>query len=218
MGALVVVVLLLTLGGHFLVGSWLGLGTQPLRADAQTLYLADWSQDLDGWSGGAQWHWQERGVISSEDDRAAPFNAPSNLFVPHLLAPYRPSEANIQVDAQIKVLGYGFRDETIFGILVGSDGQGIGYGCGLNWGRAIQLWPQDSANGLTGYRTGNAGADFSDYVTLTVTIRNRVMTLFIGGQMAAQATAPGYQAGGFVGVYATNGAVEVRSFRVDKLV
>jgi hypothetical protein len=55
-------------------------------------------------------------------------------------------------------------------------------------------------------------------VTLTVTIRNTAMTLFIAGQMAAQATAPGYQAGGFVGLYASNGAVEVRSFRVDKLV
>ncbi len=191
-----------------------GLGNQPLRADAQTLYMADLSKDLDGWSGGAQWHGQERGVISSEDNPAAP----SNPFVPHLLAPYRPSEANIQVDAQIKVVGYGFRDETIFGILVGSDRQGMGYGCGLNWGREIQLWPEDSAKGLTGFTTGNAGADFSDYVTLTVTIRNKVMTLFIAGQMAAQATAPGYQAGGFVGLYAANGAVEVRSFRVEKLV
>jgi hypothetical protein len=165
MVALVVIVLLwptLTLGEHFF-GRYLP-GNRPLRVDSQTLYLADWSNDLDGWSGGAQWHWQERGAISSDEGNAS---APSNpfaphVFVPHLLAPYRPSEANIRVDAQIKVLGYAFRDETIFGILVASDRQGMGYGCGLNWGRNIQLWPEDSAKRVTGYTTGDGSADFSD--------------------------------------------------------
>jgi hypothetical protein len=67
MVALVAIVLMLTLGGYFFVNYLPGLDNQPLRADAQTLYMADWSKDLDSWSGGAQWHWQEHGVISSDN-------------------------------------------------------------------------------------------------------------------------------------------------------
>jgi|ERR1051326_2460530 hypothetical protein len=188
---------------------------QPLGADANTLYMADWSKGLGDWSGGSQWHWVELGVLSSEDESSPPVSSAD--FNPLLLAPYRPSVANIQVDAQIKVLGYGFRDETIFGIAVGFDNGGNGYACGLNWGRGIQGRPEDSAERVTQYVQGNAGADFSDYVTLTVKIRDDRMTVLINGGEFAEATVPSYQAGGFVGLYASNGAVEVRGFRVDKL-
>jgi hypothetical protein len=194
-----------------IVSIWIGfLNTrcQPLRADANTLYLANWSKNLDHWSGGSQWHWQQPGVISSE----------GALGTPLLLAPYHPSNADLEVDAQIKVLGYSFRDETIFGIVIGVDRQGNSYRCGLNWGRAIERLQGDPSEGIAGFTEDDSvGRDFSTYVTLRVTVEKNVMTLFFDEQQFAQATVTAFHADGSLGVFATNGAVEVQGFRVEKL-
>jgi hypothetical protein len=191
----------------------------PLSADANTLYLADWSKDMDGWTGGDQWHWKQPGVISSQVLDPSTYTTPSQeslLF----LAPYHPTDADIQIDAQIKSLDWGntfVGDGPDFGILVGIDGQYMGYLCAAmpNYFSHVIDWSEE---GITGYSgIGEAPDDFRQYVNFTVKIQHQVATFYLNGQWIAQATLTNYQPGGAVGLLSLYGAIEVQGFRIDKL-
>jgi hypothetical protein len=76
----------------------------------------------------------------------------------------------------------------------------------------------DPSEGIAGFTEGDSvGRDFSTYVTLRVTIKKNVMMLFFDDQQFAQATVTAFHADGSLGLFATNGAVEVQGFRVEKL-
>ncbi len=214
-------VLAITVATAVELGGWLWLATrysvQPLRADANTLYLADWSKDINGWTGGDQWHWKAPGVISSVPDSIPLYSQPQDLF---FLAPYHPSADDIEIDAQIKSLDWGntfVGEGPIYGIVMGMDSQYMGYSCS-EVPRFLGHVDDWTDQGITGYAgIDDAHLNFADYVNFTLKIQHHVVTLYLNGQQTAQATLPAYQTGGAVGVYSLYGTIEVEGFRVEKL-
>ena len=177
----------------------------PLRADANTLYTANSSEDLSLSSLKTQWHWQE-------------LNLPDGgTFV---VAPYHPKGEDIEVDAQIKYQDLAFQNDDTFGIIVGMNNQGNGYVCGGLW---IWLPPIASYPGWdTSTIKGETAreVDFSNYVTITVKIQKSVITLLYDGKFVARATASAYPVEGMVGLFvdvASGAQFGVQSFRVEKL-
>lgn len=191
---------------------------QPLRMDAHTLYLADWSKDTGGWSGGAQWHWKQSGVISSRIQTPPSAMATDDLL---FLAPYQPSSADYEVDAQIRSLNWGATfvgEGPLFGVLIGVDSQRDGYLCGSIWGKYIEHIKDWSAAGISDYVTRPAlNIDFSKVVTFSVIMRNHLIRVLLNGQQVAQAALPPVQSGGSVGLLSAFGAIEVQGFRVEQL-
>ena len=206
-GAVVMVVL-----STFVLYVYDRFNPQPLRADTNTLYLADWSKGFDGWSGGKEWQWKQPGVIGTKD-------VPSDNDL--LLAPYHASNTNVQIDMQLKVIDPGWvNDDSEQGIAIGVGAQGQGYRCGYNLLAAIELLQENSSSaGVSDYRESNDTSDTwgNGFRTFTVTIRNNVITLFFDGQQVAQAIATAYDTAGSLGLYANGDMVEVQSFRIDKL-
>lgn len=197
--------LLLGIGLVVLLGIFGGLlrrGPPPLRSDPNTLYLVNSSQDLSFSSLPSQWHWQ----------------ALSNF----VLAPYQPTGDALEIDAQITDAGAGLHDDDFFGIAIGLDQQGAGYVCGITLDQPIlsspkwdQGWDQDTLQGET---TSGVSGDFSNYVTVTVTIQNNIITLFYDGKRVAQATATAYHANGLIGLFSSaSTSAKVRGFRIESL-
>ncbi len=216
MGIALLVITACPLGGWFLWQFVTGYTVHPLSADANTLYLADWSKDLDSWMGGAQWHWKEPGVISSVPATIPLYSQPPDLY---FLSPYHPDANDIEIDAQIKSLDWGTTfvgDGPVFGIALEMDSQYRGYVCS-----EVPLFLGHvglPAQGITRYSgIDEAHIDFSHYVDFKVTIQRQVAALFLDGQQIARATLSAYHAGGSVGVYSLYGTIEVEGFRVEKL-
>jgi hypothetical protein len=190
---------------------------QTLRADANTLYLANWSRDLDHWSKGSQesqWEWEKPGVI---DTHGTFSGSPSPL----LLAPYQPNSRDIEVDAVIQD-HVGFNEFENFGIVTGIDSQGNGYFSGEDFDREQFIERLSSGEDLHVMTQNTGGHSVEDtaekYYLFTVKIQGNVITLFIDGWQVSQATLSDYHPGGSIGLYASgDGEIAVVGFRVEKL-
>lgn len=174
--------------------------SQPLRVDPNTLYLATSSEDLSISSLSSQWHWQE-------------LNLPGAFFV---VAPYHPTDEALEVDAQIKDPDPGFQNDDAFGIVIGMDIQGAGYVCGVTLNQPIAGYPGWDDHTIKSETTSGVYGHFADYVTVTVTIRQNVITLLYDGKLVAQASVTDYHADGLIGLFSTSG-VKVQGFRIERL-
>jgi hypothetical protein len=173
----------------------------PLRSDPNTLYLVNSSQDLSFSSLPSQWHWQVLKALGA-------------LFV---VAPYHPTGEGLEIDAQISDAGAdNFQNDDAFGIAIGLDNQGAGYICGITLFQPIATYP-GTDQPIQGETTSGWYGDFSDYVTVTVTIQNNIITLSEDGKRVAQATATAYHTNGLIGLFLGGGSPTVRGFRVESL-
>ena len=190
-----------------------------LTADGHTLFLADWSTNLDNWSGGDEWKWIQRGIIGSDGGQNHQ-NYGSNPTDYLLMPSYRPTSADYEVDAQIQYVR-NTQGSGDFGIVLRVDESNGGYFCGFNGSNYdIALIPngQSSTTSLlqtTGSR--NSVKRDTGYPTERVRIQNNEITLFVDNQQVAQATDSTYLSAGVVGLRANGTVVDVHSFRVESL-
>jgi hypothetical protein len=175
---------------------------QPLRADAQTLYLVNSSQDLNFSSLPSQWHWQE-------------LRLPGAAIV---VSPYHPTGDALEIDAQISDSGASINSDDFFGIVVGLDNQGAGYACGVTLNQPIVSYSGWDAHTIQRETTSGVYSDFSHYVTITVTIQQHVITLLYDGKQVAQATVTASPTGGLIGLFSSpSTSATVQGFRIDYL-
>jgi hypothetical protein len=189
--------LILLLSGWVL---FLQSGPKPLRADANTLYFVTSPQDLSISSLPSQWHWQDLGGWGAHV----------------VVAPYHPTSEALEIDAQISDSGASFQNDDAFGIVVGMNSQGAGYVCGETLNKPIASYPGWDEHTIQREATTGVYGTWSRYVTVTVTIRDHIITLFYDGKQAAQATVTGSPAGGLIGLF-TSSSATVRAFRVEHL-
>ena len=173
---------------------------KPLRADANTLYLVTSPEDLSISSLPAQWHWQELGGWGALVE----------------VAPYHPTGEALEIDAQISDSGASFQNDDVFGIVVGMNSQGAGYVCGMTLNKPIASYPGWDEHTIQREATTGVYGSWSRYVTVTVTIRDHVITLFYDGKQVARATVAASPADGLIGLF-TSSSATVRGFRVEHL-
>lgn len=196
-GILIGTALILLLSGWAL---FLQSTPKPLRADANTLYFVTSPQDLSISSLPSQWHWQDLGVSGARV----------------VVAPYHPTGEALQIDAQISDSGASFQNDDVFGIVVGMNSQGAGYVCGMTLNKPIASYPGWDEHTIQREATTGVYGSWSRYVTVTVTIRDHVITLFYDGKQVARATVAASPADGLIGLF-TSSSATVRGFRVEHL-
>jgi hypothetical protein len=190
-----------------LLCSWASLwqtGSPPLRADAKTLYLVTATHDIGIASVPAQWHWTTLGL-------------PGGLFV---AAPFHPTGAAdeaLEIDVQIKDEAMSFHSDDAFGIVVGMTSDGTGYVCGqtLNQ-KSILSYPGWDLRAIQSETTTGVYGEWAHYVTISVVIRQRVITLSYDGKQVAQATVIKSPTVGAIGLFSSGGAT-VQGFRIEQL-
>lgn len=173
---------------------------KPLRADANTLYLVTSPRDLSISSVPSQWRWQDLGVWGARV----------------VVAPYHPTGEALEIDAQISDSGASFQNDDVFGIVVGMNSQGDGYVCGETLNDPIASYPGWDEHTIQREATTGVYGSWSGYVTVTVTIRGNVITLFYDGKQAARATVTDSPSDGMIGLFTASSAT-VRGFRVERL-
>ena len=195
--------ILIAIGLTLLLSVWVGishLGSQPLRADSRTLYLVNASQDLSIPSVQSQWHWREVGL--------------SGALV--VIAPYQPTGEDLEIDARIKDSDASFQNDDVFGIAVGMNSQGVGYVCGETLNQPIASYPGWDEHTIQRETTTGVYGDWSNYMTITVTIRQHVIALSYDGRRVAQATVTASLTDGLIGLFSSSSAT-VQGFRIERL-
>lgn len=175
-------------------------GSQPLRADSRTLYLVNAAQDLSIPSVQSQWHWREVGL--------------SGALV--VVAPYQPTGDALEIDARIKDSDASFQNDDVFGIAVGMNSQGVGYVCGMTLNQPIASYPGWDERTIQSETTTGVYGDWSNYMTITVTIRQHFITLSYDGKQVARATVTDSLADGMIGLFSSSSAM-VQGFRIERL-
>lgn len=184
----------------------------PLPVTNATLYNADWSQGLDGWMGGSEWKWIEKGLVGSDGNKSD-----YNLGRYRLLAPYHPLTADYAVEAQIQLVRFTSSEGDI-GLLVRTDGEDNGYLCGFGVSRGVTIGQVKSGASSTSISINGPNIPLDHiYHTFRVEVKKNAITFFLDGRQLVQTTDNSYLAAGMVGLRAMNAVVDVRSFQVVKL-
>lgn len=196
-----------------------------LAPDSNTVYLADWSKGLNHWSGGAEWKWIQSGIIGSDGGQSVQDYGDDSSPTMYLLgAPYRPTNADYEVDAQIQYLHNTGSNGGDFGIVLRVDRGANGYFCGYDGYDErydIDLM-QNGQGSMTSLTSNNSYSDSSDtpgeqYHTYKVTVEKNNIACFVDGKQVARVTDNTYLGAGSIGLRSYSTAIDVHSFRVEKM-
>lgn len=198
-----------------------------LGTDNKTLYITDWSKDLNHWTAGSEWKWIQSNVVGSDGGQGQQgYNEnPHDYF---LVAPYNPDNADYEIDAQIQYLHSASNNAGDFGIIVRSDQDGNGYFCGFDASEShydIELMHNNGYGSLSTTSLTQNYATIGDnpitmdnqYHTYSTRVQKNVITLLVDGKQMAQVTDNTYLSAGLVGLRAYSTVVDVHSLRVEKV-
>ncbi len=185
-----------------------------LPIDRSTMYNANWSQDLNSWTGGSEWKWIENGLVGSDGSMGGSGNARDYYF----MAPYHPSGADYAVEAQVQFIRFTSTSSADAGVLVRTGSGDDGYFCGIDSSKRVIIALVNGGNNSKVVISNTPGPPFEHlYITIRVEVKKNVIAFFINGRQMAQAIDNTYLNAGMVGLRAMNAVVDVHSFQVKKI-
>jgi hypothetical protein len=187
-------------------------GRTATPAGPHVLYQADWSSDLDGWAGTADWT-ALNGQLTNDGT-----NAIHSLSAPTIVAPFDLSGiADYAVEAQIQVSKTA--GSPGFGFFVRYDNKGHGYiaGAGSPQGGPTSVFEVTTADG---WRNPLQQVDFSPgkhWHTYRIEVKQDHIKVFIDGGLALDVQDATYPSGEFVGLWDSNAQLAISSFVINSL-
>jgi hypothetical protein len=184
----------------------------PTPAGPRLLYQADWSSDLAGWNGTADWQTRDGQLINDGS------NAIHNLAEPTIVVPFDLSgiadyavEAEVQLTKTVPAPGFGF--------FVRYDNNGHGYiaGAGSPQGGPPSVFEVTTADG---WRTPLQKVNFTpgkNWHTYRIEVKQARIKVFIDGGLALDVEDASYPSGEFVGLWDSNAQLAISEFVIQSL-
>ncbi len=196
---------------------------------SNSLYQANWSGGLNGWSGSSDWKTVNGMLIN---DGTARTHETNGTTLP-IFAPYRPHSANYAVEAEMQFVSMGDQGSEdcknpVIAIAVRANNQD-GYLGGMDFplggcvgGNMAAIWNMNDIITHSRYPTGAAlvSQNFSpgtDYHVYRIEARGNNIRLLIDGNVIATLTDNRYLSPGQIGLLADAVQVNIRSFKVIAL-
>ena len=202
LGILTVLLSVLTIAGFSYV-----IPLMPPVFGPKVLYLADWSNDMNGWYGvdaTATTDWQTNGGWLKNDGQNVNFNL--------IQAPYSPGAkgiANYAVEARVR-----FREPRgLFSIYVRCKTNACpanGYSVTITDQNAA-IWAQPNQTAGLAYQNYVAGTEWHNY---RVEVQDTHIRLLIDGKPVVEAESERYQRGGWIGLEDANAPIDISNFKV----
>jgi hypothetical protein len=184
----------------------------PTPAGPRLLYQADWSNNLDGWTGTSDWQIHNGHLVNAGNQ------AIHNLAAPTIVVPYDLSqvtdyavEAQIQVTKTVNAAGFGF--------FVRYDNNGHGYIAGASSPQTgpTSVFEITTANGWHSPLQQINFTPGKDWHTYRVEVQQAHIRVFIDGGLALDVEDASYPSGEFAGLWDSNAQLTISSFVIKSL-
>lgn len=184
----------------------------PTPTAPRLLYQANWSNNLDGWTGTPDWQARNGQLVNAGN------HAVHNLASPTIVVPFDLSSvADYAVEARIQLSNTAVSPG--FGFFVRYDNNGHGYivGAGSPQGGPPTVFEITTADG---WRTPLQQINFTpgkNAHTYRVEVKQEHIKVFIDSGLALDVEDASYPSGEFVGLWDSNAQLTISSFVIERL-